>query len=269
METFSQKTAIITGGASGIGRAVAKELVSRGAVVVIADLNIDLAEKTAQSLGKNASAVKLDVTDLEAVKNLVARTVKEQGKLDYMFNNAGINITALAHELPDEAWRKVIDVNLMGVVNGVEAAYPVMVGQEHGHIVNTSSLGGLIPVPAEIAYATCKHGVVGLSNTLRIEGKEYGVKVSVVCPGQVKTELLESTRMINFDPEKLPDLSRIAADVDNCAREIVKGVARNKATIIVPKRARSVWLLTRLSPGLTDWIWSKSMKSLLRAHIDS
>ncbi len=258
MLTFADRSAIITGGASGIGRAIGEELAREGAHVVLADRNGPQAEAAAASIeraGGRATAARLDVTDADAVEALVRETAAEHGSLDYIFNNAGIAITGEAKDHSLDDWNKTLDVNLRGVVHGVHAAYEVMREQGHGHIVNVASLAGLIPAVNEIAYAAAKHGVVGLSTTLRVEAARYGVKVSVVCPGFVDTPILFENLTIK-DPSRMPASSREdmkkmirlrAMPVDKAAREIVAGVRRNKAMIVITLHAKLLWTINRIS----------------------
>jgi NAD(P)-dependent dehydrogenase (short-subunit alcohol dehydrogenase family) len=159
MGVFTGKVAIITGGASGIGRALGEELARRGAQAILADVNAKLLEETAASIadaGHRAKTVNIDVTDFEAVKKMVDDTVAECGRLDYIFNNAGVVTFGEARDLSYDDWRKVIDTDLYGVVNGVMAAYPTMVKQGFGHIVNTASLAGLVPATGIVPYVTSK-----------------------------------------------------------------------------------------------------------------
>ncbi len=155
MTIFTDKTAIITGAASGIGRALGAELAQRGAIVVLADVQDKMLEEVVESIsigGHQVKAVTLDVTDVEAVKAVVSDTAAEYGKLDYSFNNAGIAVGGEVRDCSIDDWRNVLDVNLFGVVNGVTAAYPLMVKQGFGHIINTASLEGLIPFPNSVSY---------------------------------------------------------------------------------------------------------------------
>ncbi|MBW1644078.1 MAG: SDR family oxidoreductase [Deltaproteobacteria bacterium] len=200
MGIFSGKTAIVTGGASGIGRALAEELARGKANVILADVNskqLDEVVEAIRKAGNNAKAVTLDVSNYEAVKKLVEDTVADNSKLDYIFNNAGIAVGGEARDCSIDDWRSVLDVNLYGVINGVASAYPIMVEQGSGHIINTASIEGLMPFPGTISYVASKYAVVGLSNTLRLEGADLGVKVSVVCPGYIKTAIFHDSKMIN------------------------------------------------------------------------
>jgi len=191
---FDGATAIVTGGASGIGRALAEELAKRGSEVVLADLQIELAEEVATEIhaaGGKAKAVKLNVTDFPAMEQLVQETVERTGRLDYIFNNAGIGIGGTVHHYGIEDWNYIIDVNFRGVINGVQAAYKIMMQQGFGHIINTASIAGIMPSPASVAYAATKHAVVGLSTSLRAEAAQLGIRVSVICPGVIRTPILE------------------------------------------------------------------------------
>lgn len=270
MGCFSQKVAMVTGGASGIGLAVSRALAFRGCSVVLADLDGERARHEVAALGARGGAVgaRLDVTDLESVKLLVERVRADRGRLDYIFNNAGVNVMGLAQEMSDDDWRRVLDVNLTGVVNGVIAAYPVMVDQGFGHIVNVSSLGGLVPVPLEAAYTASKHGVVGLSNALRIEAERFGVKVTVVCPGQVRTSIHDSSKIIGFDRDRMPDVRRVGTTPEKAAERILRGVERNRATVVVPRRSASLWLLDRLSPTLARRLMGLGMDRMMKARLD-
>ena len=142
-----------------------------------------------------------------AVEGLVADVVDRHGRIDLLFNNAGIVIGGRTDEMGVEHWERVLDVNLMGVVNGVAAAYPVMVEQGHGHIVNTASTAGFAPAVLVAAYSASKHAVVGLSGALRAEAAHYGVRVSVLCPGSVDTPILDEPAPADLAPLASPVLT--------------------------------------------------------------
>jgi NAD(P)-dependent dehydrogenase (short-subunit alcohol dehydrogenase family) len=264
---FQGKSAIVTGGASGIGRALGEELGRRGAIVILADLNEALLEETVSSLagkGYRVEGATLDVTDFAAVKELVDGTISRHGRLDYMFNNAGIDMLGEALDMSLDDWMRVIDVNLYGVVHGVAAAYPVMVEQGYGHIVNTSSLAGFFPVTGEISYTTSKYGVLGLSEVLRIEGEKYGVKVSVVCPGIIRTPIYENCEVVGFDREKVMALSPKGISPQRCAKIVLKGVERNRGIIPVTALAYAAWWLGRFAPRISRAI-NRRMLEAFRA----
>jgi len=237
----------------------------------MADLNAPLLDEAVWLIvgaGGRAKSVRLDVSDFSAVKKMVDDAVAEHGRLDYIFNNAGIGVLGEVQDFSYEDWHKVIDTNLYGVVNGVAAAYPVMAKQGFGHIISTASLAGLIPAPAEISYTTSKHGIVGLSHALRIEGADLGVRVSVVCPGFIDTPILHTSKLVKLDRQKVSaSLPKTMACVE-CARKILRGVERNQATILVTGMAKYFWLLQRISPALVRWIWSRNMRKLRAMRIE-
>ena len=258
MSIFSGKSAVVTGGASGIGRAVCEALAAEGAVVTVADLDGSGAEAVAQGIrvrGGRAEGRPLDVRDAAAVAKVVGDAAAGHGRLDYLFNNAGIAIMGEERHVTLDDWDRVLGVDLHGVVHGVRAAYPIMVAQGSGHIVNTASVAGLVPAAMEISYTTAKYGVVGLSHALRGEGKGLGVKVSVVCPGFIDTPILQTSPIRGGgDRQKFLSLIPWRMLPDRAARVILDGVAKNRATIVVTRHAKLLWALHRLSPDAGIWL---------------
>jgi len=256
MKKYQDKIAIVTGGASGLGRALCEQLGARGAMVIVADINAAGAATVSESIlasGGKARASHLDVTSEEDVRKLIDQTAAKQGRLDYLFNIAGFAIQGEARDMNLDHWRRILDVNLFGVIYGTTAAYTRMVQQGFGHIVNMSSLLGIVGFGLSAAYATAKHAIVGLSTSLRAEGADLGVKVSVVCPGFVETGLYAAATITCADKEEfyaqVPFKKMAAAPA---AREILKGVARNQAIIVFPSSARVLWRLHRLNPNSMD-----------------
>jgi len=265
MSIFNEKVAIITGGASGIGRALGRELARRGAKVVLADINGSLLKEAVDSLtndGYKAKAATVDVTDREAVQKLVDGAVAEYGRLDFMFNNAGIGVGGMARDFSYEDWKKVVDINLYGVIHGVVAAYPVMIKQGFGHIINTASLAGLVVMPGEISYTASKFAIVGLSNVLRIEAERLGVRVSVVCPGLIQTPIYRTSKVVKMDREKGLSMLPKGISAEECAAVILRGIERNKAIIVVTGFAKFLWILQRISPSLVLWLGKVALNRL-------
>jgi NAD(P)-dependent dehydrogenase (short-subunit alcohol dehydrogenase family) len=270
VSVFSGKVAIITGGASGIGRALGEALAREGAEVVLADLRGERALEVAAEIvkaGGRARGVALDVCNATAFAALVTATVAESGRLDYLFNNAGIAISGEARDMTLDDWNRVLAVNLHGVVHGVAAAYPVMLAQKSGHIVNTASLAGLTANPGLVAYAASKHAVVGLSTSLRAEAADLGVRVSVVCPGLIDTPIITDSRFVNLDREGvLAELPFAALPAAECAQAILRGVKRNQPVIVVTRVAKLLWLLQRVLPsGLTALV-VREIQRRIRRH---
>ena len=272
MNIFSGKVAIVTGAGSGIGKGLAEELARRGAHIVISDISQERIQSVAAEIvqsGGKATASALDVSKYEAVKKIIDDTVAAHGRIDYIFNNAGIAVGGPAKDFSIDDWRKVIDINLYGVVHGASVAFPIMVKQGFGHIINTASIEGLVPMPGTSSYVASKYGVVGLSNALRIEGADLGVRVSVVCPAYIKTAIFNDAKMIKVDREKLmksmPDWAGITPE--ECAKVILRGVERNRAFIVVTAIAKILWRLHRMSPGLVMWLMKLSARDSLRKGI--
>jgi NAD(P)-dependent dehydrogenase (short-subunit alcohol dehydrogenase family) len=278
------RVAFVTGGASGIGRALCGALVARGARVVVADINASGAAAVARELSGrgpgSATSLSLDVADAMGFERAVGGVHAEAGRLDLLFNNAGIGIGGPVEELTLAHWERALDVNLRGVIHGVRAAYPLMHQQRFGHIVNTASLAGLLPFPLGVPYAMTKHAVVGLSVSLRSEAATYGVRVSAVCPGVIDTPIL--------DAEGPPDLPRTSSagrgrelfrhsnrgpayPPEKLAEDVLRGVDRNRAIIVAPRRARTAWLMNRIAPRLVERASARELawarRELLRPRV--
>ena len=227
MSNFQDKVAFITGGGSGIGRALGYELASRGARVVLADYNPHSLEQSVTAFeqqGLRAEAHQLDVRDQERFESVVQQVSDRHGRIDLLFNNAGIGVGGEARDYAYDDWKQVIDVNLYGVIHGIAAVYPRMVSRGSGHIINTASLAGLVPFPGEISY-TSKYAVVGLS-TLRIEAADLGVKVTWFVR-QNRNADLPHVADHRFDKEK-PQPWPKGISAERCARIILRGVARTE-----------------------------------------
>jgi NAD(P)-dependent dehydrogenase (short-subunit alcohol dehydrogenase family) len=279
LRTFGGAVAIITGGASGIGRSLGEALGRRGASVILADVQIELAQAVAASIeasGGIATAAEVDVRDFNAVSRLVEVTIKAHGRLDYLFNNAGIGILGEVRHYQIEDWHRILDVHLRGVVHGVQAAYPVMLGQGFGHIVNTASMAGLVASPWMVSYSAAKHAIVGLSMALRVEAAAVGVRVSVLCPGLVRTPIIEGGGKFG---KLLPQLSpqqqqafwqrlrpmweRLKPmDPERFAQKALHAVARNQAVIIVPAWWKIYLWLYRFCPWWVERLSAKSLRDM-------
>lgn len=263
------KSAVITGAGSGIGRALAEAMAARGCQVGLADIDELSLERVAEGIRRRGGGVHsalVDVCDADAVAVFMSDIRAQTGRLDYVFNNAGIAVAGEARNMPLRDWQRVLDVDLRGVVHGVTAAYPIMIEQGFGHIVNIASLAGLVPSPNLAAYAAAKHGVVGLSVSLRHEAKPHGVRVSAVCPGLIDTPLKERVELRGMNRVKVRQkLAGKGVSVEKCARAILRGVDRNRPIITVGGHAHFLYHFYRLHPRLYTWTMESPVMRVLHS----
>lgn len=198
------QVAIITGAGRGIGAAIATKLANMGAAAVLCGRTTALLDSTAAEIGKaggKAQVAQCDLRDLQSVESVAERVRRDFGRADILVNNAGIgSFSGPLHQTPPEAWEDVINTNLRGVYYCIRSFAPIMISARSGHIVNISSLAGKNPLPNGAAYAASKWGLNGLSYSVAEELRSYNIRVSVVCPGSVQTEL---TPHEGKDPKKM------------------------------------------------------------------
>ncbi len=260
---YAGRSVIVTGGASGIGSELARQLAGAGAHVVVADIEGADAAVAAMEPGLagagSVTARHLDVADAASFRAVVDDVVAQHGALDLLVNNAGISFGGPTHEMSPAHWDRMIEVDLGGVVNGVVAAYPLMVARGAGQIVNVASAAGLVAPPFVAAYAAAKHAVVGLSLALRPEAALHGVRVNVVCPGAVDTAILDRPPPADLPQrdgpivtarEYLAVVGQRPIAPERCARLALRAMADDVGLAVVPRSARALWYLHRLSPTL-------------------
>jgi NAD(P)-dependent dehydrogenase (short-subunit alcohol dehydrogenase family) len=269
MGYFEGKVAIVTGGASGIGQSICTYLGRQGAQVVIADRNLDGAEETAASIaaeGGRAEAAYVDVTDSDGLASLIGDTARDLGRIDLLFNNAGIGLNGEFQDVTLTHWKRIVDVNLWGVIYGCHHVYPIMVEQGYGQIVNTASLAGLIPGGLTSPYSAAKYGVVGFTLTLRSEARQYGVKVNALCPGYMRTNIQRTTENVtaymNSEKNEQMNANMRFPTPEDCIHQIMRGVRRDRAIIVSPRVHKVFWLLHRAVPGFNVAMWTMVIKRM-------
>lgn len=247
------KVALVTGGASGLGRALSLELARRGLTVVVADLNLEGAEATARSCreaGVEALAVVLDVADADAFEKLAVDLDARFGGVDFVANNAGVAVGGLVGEVPLADWRWLVGVNLWGVVHGCHVFLPRMRARGHGRVLNVASAAGLVSSPMLGPYNVSKAAVVALSETLAAELHGTDVGVTVLCPTFFETNIARSARNHGETPTAKIDalMKRSKLQAEGVAKAALDGCAAGKLFVVPHADGRLFWRLKRAMP---------------------
>jgi short-subunit dehydrogenase len=233
------KVALVTGGGRGIGRALARAFAARGMKVAIADLDAALAEATARELGAGVIGLPLDVTAPDAFARAVDEVERRLGPLDVLVNNAGIMPVGPFLEERDATTRRIVDVNVHGVLNGMKVALPRFRARGRGHLVNVASMAAKVPAPGGVTYTGTKHFVLGASDAVRQELRGSGVEVTCVMPGPVLTEMMAGLR---------PARGVRQVTVEEVAAAVVAALERPCFAVHVPAAAGRMHALSQLLP---------------------
>jgi NAD(P)-dependent dehydrogenase (short-subunit alcohol dehydrogenase family) len=252
MTALPGKTVAVTGAASGIGRALALDLVARGAHLAIADIDeAGLGETAALASGAGRVTTHLvDVRDRGAVERYASEVAAQHGGADILINNAGVVVRATIEEVSYEDFAFVLDVNLWGVIHGVKAFLPLLRRRPEAHIVNISSLNGMVPFAKNGPYNVSKYGVLGLSETLMQELRGGPIRVTCVHPGGIRTRIVQRGRGVTEEEAAL--FQRVAAtSADQAARAILRAVERNQERVLVGADAKVIAAAKRVLPAWT------------------
>ena len=270
MKELAGKTAVVTGAGSGIGRATALALAAAGSRLAVTDLDIDAAREVASRIGEQggaASAFALDVRDQDGVIRAAEEIRQAMGAPAVLVNNAGIAVGGYFLDTSYESWSEIIAVNLLGVVHCCRAFVPVMAASGRGgHVVNIASMLGYTGIRGAGAYCATKFGVLGFSESLRAELVDHDIGVSTICPGMVRTNIInagilesstEDVEARRVSIQALYEKRNFAPD--RVAAAIVKAIRRNRAVVPVAPEAWLAYYLKRWTPGLLAWITRRDL----------
>jgi NAD(P)-dependent dehydrogenase (short-subunit alcohol dehydrogenase family) len=255
---FTDRVAAITGAGSGMGRALAVDLARRGSHLALSDIDqVGLAETLAmcEGLGVKVTSQRVDVADRDSVYDWADRVVEDHGKVNLIFNNAGVALGATIDAMSYEDFEWLMNINFWGVVHGTKAFLPHLKASGEGHIVNISSVFGLISIPTQSAYNAAKFGVRGFTDALRMEldAERSNVSCTTIHPGGIKTNIARNARMDDSvgdltgeenDPNRFDRIAMTTAD--KAARQILRAVRRNRRRALIGPDAKFLDLVSRL-----------------------
>lgn len=273
MKGFSGRRALVTGAASGLGRALALTLAERGAEVALVDVDeggLREAASMVEAKGRRCLSHAVDVSDWEAMRAKAGEVIAAWGGVDLLVNNAGIGLGGELADVPMEEMRRIVDVNLMGQIHGCKLFLPGMLERGYGHIVNVASLSGLVVLPLHLPYATTKFALVGLSEALWIELRRRGIGVTLVCPGAMRTAIMDSAKVYGRQSSAALNARRWQRVLEvkgkrpeEVAEKILRAVERERFLVLAGPEALLLYWLKRLAPGLLRWC-SVAVTSLLK-----
>jgi NAD(P)-dependent dehydrogenase (short-subunit alcohol dehydrogenase family) len=261
------KCALVTGAASGIGKATALALAERGADLVLCDVNpggLKETEALVAALGRKTMIGSVDVAQRDEMEAFAAEVHREVEALDILVNNAGVALIASFQETPLEDWERLVGINLWGVIHGLHFFVPQMVARgQGGHVVNISSIAGFLAPKSLNAYSTTKFAVYGLSEALRAELMPHSIGVTAVCPGAVNTSLIHTIPVRGMDApaearQQASELFRRRKRTpERVAEKILKAIQRNRAVLPISAESWLGYYTKRLTPGLLAWVLRK------------
>ena len=270
------KTALVTGGASGIGKATALALARRGASLILCDVNdAGLAETAAQirAMGREVFAQRVDVANRDDMRSFAEAVHTRVEAVDLLMNNAGVALGAGMLDTSLEDWDWIVSINLWGVIHGCHYFVPQMVKRGRGgHVINLSSTAGYVAAEGLLAYATTKFAVLGLSEALRDELSRHGIGVTAVCPGVINTPITLSARMRGFQATPLVRDGMIAAfrrrnyAPERVADNILKAVQRNRGVAPISPEAWFGYVVKRLAPWAISWM-NRTLSDRVRRQV--
>jgi short-subunit dehydrogenase len=254
VRSFQDKVAVVTGAASGIGRALAEDLARRGADLALVDVSTARLDETAQRVaasGRRVTTHVADVADAARMEALAAEVVAAHGRVELLVNNAGVSVTGTFEEQSLDDWRWIVGVNLWGVVHGCKFFLPHLRKSREAHIVNLSSAFGLIGLPTQSSYCATKFAVRGLSEALWAELRGSNIGVTSVHPGGVKTNIVRDSRSADESAKQkmVERFDRFAMSPEKAAAKILRAVERNRLRVVICRESRVADWAKRLFPA--------------------
>lgn len=267
------KTAIITGGASGLGLAMAHEFARHGYAICIADIQEKQGQEVARELQANGTAAfffKLNVTQESEWLALKDEVLKQWGKVDVVINNAGVAAAGLIEDQSVEDWKWLLDINVLGVALGCKTFTPLMKARDSGYLINVASMAGLLHAPSMSSYNVSKAGVVALSETLKVELSSWNIGVSVVCPAFFQTNLTNTMRTsipgVAKTVNRWMESSSISAE--DVAKAVYQGMTSNRFYVLTHTKEKLLWWLKRVSPELLHSLISRTTGKQVRRMME-
>jgi short-subunit dehydrogenase len=265
MRTLRDRVAVVTGAASGIGRALSIELAGEGCDLALCDIDEEGLSETgaqARALGRKVSLHRVDVADRERMQRFASEVIESHGRVNLVVNNAGVGVASSFEQHTLEDWEWIIGINLWGVIYGCRFFLPHLRQAKDAHIVNVSSLFGLVPVPMMTSYSATKAAIGAMSESLWMELHQEGIDVTVVYPGGVVTNVARSSRA--FDPVfkalSVEVIDQYSITPQQCAKRIVKGIKKNELRVVVTPVAHTMETFKRLSPNLSQRMVERGLR---------
>jgi short-subunit dehydrogenase len=269
MKTIREKKALVTGAASGIGRAIALALAKEGADLYLLDVDsegLDVTGHDAKRFGVEVVTRVCDLSDPKQVTDAVNAMLSAWGRLNILVNNAGTAYYGSTHEMTKDQWDKILSVNLLAPIQLVRELLPTLSGRDEAHIVNVSSIFGLVPMRKGAAYQTSKFGLVGFTAALRAEYGRRDFGVTALCPGFVHTAMIEEFETIGRQRRhRIP--AWMCTSAEKVAKQTVIAIRRNRAVVVISPIARILWFIMRFSPGFLDWVTREGWRQRRRVRI--
>lgn len=258
---FRDRVALVTGAASGIGESVAMRLASEGARVLLVDIDragLETVARQIKSSGGWAESYVTDVSNAAQVAQLHNRVTTVHGTPDFLINSAGVVISGSIEQIPLDEWKWALGVNLWGIIHTVHCFAEEMYARGSGHIVNLASAAGLFALPYVGVYTTSKFAVVGFSRVLRTEAAVHGVNVLTVCPGFVRTPMLDNVKSVGMevDSSETSPMKRFAMCPEKLTDNILKAMEKRRSLLVCPRHMKLIYDFSRLFPRIWDGLLS-------------